>query len=292
MDPTIHSISRQVDSRAERSGEGGKRLSSAIKRFQRLKKSMLRATNSNHLSLSTKEGLEMQNLWAVILTVMLLSFASAAQSGSNSSSSAGAQTSPTAPQAAGNGKASGATAMLKDASFLAELSKSLDAKKLKAGDEVTAKTMDDISSGDQVLIRKGSKLVGHVTEAQPHSKENPESRLGIVFDKAILRDGKEIAFHGEILGYYPPTPVQGVSVMKSGDNPQDRAAGPYIDRSTGQVYTHNPNPTPDIPIGLTPHTSPLPLPGTDDLYLNHSVFKSAAHTVKLVGSAQLRIYVE
>ena len=67
----------------------------------------------------------------------------------------------------------------------AELSKSLDAKKAKPGDEVTAKLTQDVKADGKVVMHKGSRLVGHVTEAQAKSKENAESKLGIVFDKAV-----------------------------------------------------------------------------------------------------------
>ena len=76
----------------------------------------------------------------------------------------------------------------------AELTKSLDAKKAKRGDEVSAKATQDVKSNGQVVVRKGSKLVGHVTEAQARSKENAESKLGILFDHAILKDGSQVSF--------------------------------------------------------------------------------------------------
>src|SRR5206468_2055316 len=43
-----------------------------------------------------------------------------------------------------------------------------------------------------MVIPKGSKLVGHVTEASARGNGETESALGIVFDKAILKNGEEI----------------------------------------------------------------------------------------------------
>ncbi len=80
----------------------------------------------------------------------------------------------------------------------AELTKSLDAKKAKVGDEVTAKVTQDVKSNGQVVVRKGSKLIGHVTEAKARSQENSESNLGIAFDRAVLKDGQEVAFNAVI----------------------------------------------------------------------------------------------
>ncbi len=86
----------------------------------------------------------------------------------------------------------------------AELSKSVDAKKVKAGDPVEAKLIEDVKADGTVVLHKGSKLVGHVTEAEAGTKENAESRLGVLFDKAVLKSGQEIAFTGLILAIAPP----------------------------------------------------------------------------------------
>jgi len=74
----------------------------------------------------------------------------------------------------------------------ATLSQPVDAKKNKPGDQVTAKTTEATKSEGKVVIPKGSKLVGHVTECKQRSKEERESALGIVFDKAMLKNGEEI----------------------------------------------------------------------------------------------------
>jgi len=74
----------------------------------------------------------------------------------------------------------------------ATLSQPVDAKKNKPGDPVTAKTTEATKSEGKVAVPKGSKLIGHVTECKQRSKEEKESALGIVFDKAILKNGDEI----------------------------------------------------------------------------------------------------
>src|ERR1043166_9298015 len=98
----------------------------------------------------------------------------------------------------------------------AELSKSLDAKKAKPGDEVSAKLTQDVKSNGKVVLHKGSKLVGHVTEAQARSKENAESKLGIVFDKAVLKGGQEVAFNSVIQAVAPP--LQATSSLAGDEN--------------------------------------------------------------------------
>lgn len=76
--------------------------------------------------------------------------------------------------------------------FEATLTKSVDAKKCKQGDAVEAKATKDVKSEGQVVIPKGSKLIGHVTESKARAKGQSESRLGILFDKAVTKDGREI----------------------------------------------------------------------------------------------------
>lgn len=69
-----------------------------------------------------------------------------------------------------------------------QLSKTVDAKKAKTGDEVVATVTQDMktSSGD-VLVPKDTKVIGHVTEAQPRNKEQKQSELGIAFDHAVVK---------------------------------------------------------------------------------------------------------
>lgn len=85
----------------------------------------------------------------------------------------------------------------------ATLSKPVDASKNKPGDEVTAATAQDAKSGGQVVIPRGSKLIGRVTQAQPRSKGgsaggSSDSQLGIVFERAVLKDGREIPLNATV----------------------------------------------------------------------------------------------
>ncbi len=84
----------------------------------------------------------------------------------------------------------------------AELTKAVDAKKAKPGDPVTAVLVSDVLAHGKIVLRHDSKLLGHVTEAQIHSKDSPESRLGIVFDKVITKEG-EVPFESKLLAIRP-----------------------------------------------------------------------------------------
>ena len=103
---------------------------------------------------------------------------------------AGATSSTSAAAAAQNGQANAGLAS--GTALNAELSSPVDSKKCKPGDAVNAKTTEAVKSEGKAIIPKGSKLVGHVTQASARSKGEAESSLGIVFDRAILKNGEEI----------------------------------------------------------------------------------------------------
>jgi hypothetical protein len=109
---------------------------------------------------------------------------------------AGANASGTASQASKvsdkNAQVAGASQLHAGSTVQATLAKPVDAKKSKVGDEVLARTTYDVKSEGHVVIPKGSKLVGHVTEVKAQTKEQATSELGIAFDRAVLKNGTEI----------------------------------------------------------------------------------------------------
>lgn len=105
-----------------------------------------------------------------------------AQAGASSSTSAGAT--------AQNGQAN--AGLTSGTTFNAELSSPVDSRKCKPGDALNAKTTEAVKAEGKTVIPKGSKLVGHVTQASARAKGEAESSLAIVFDKAILKHGEEI----------------------------------------------------------------------------------------------------
>lgn len=69
-----------------------------------------------------------------------------------------------------------------------QVTKTVDAKKAKTGDEVVATVTQDLKTtkGD-VLMPKNTKVIGHVTEAQARNKELKQSELAIAFDRAVVK---------------------------------------------------------------------------------------------------------
>jgi hypothetical protein len=80
----------------------------------------------------------------------------------------------------------------------ATLSKRIDARKEKSGDQVVAKTTQDVRSNSGVVIPRGSRLIGHVTDARAKAKGDSESALGIAFDQAVLKNGQQIPLNASI----------------------------------------------------------------------------------------------
>jgi hypothetical protein len=80
----------------------------------------------------------------------------------------------------------------------ASLATSLDAKRSKAGDDVEVRTEEDIKQDGKVILKKGTHLVGHVALAQARASGQTQSQLGIVFDYAVLKNGRQIPFNASI----------------------------------------------------------------------------------------------
>lgn len=107
------------------------------------------------------------------------------------SASADTGTSASASATAGNNSIDIANGSRIDATLLT----TLDAKHCKPGQRVVAKTTQNVKQDGHVVMRKGTRLIGHVTEASARSKNHAESTLGVVFDHAVLRGGQEVPLH-------------------------------------------------------------------------------------------------
>jgi hypothetical protein len=74
----------------------------------------------------------------------------------------------------------------------AALTKSIDSKKLKPGDTVVVEATESTDQNGKPLIPRGTKIQGHVTQASSRAKGDAFSTVGMVFDKAVLKDGQQI----------------------------------------------------------------------------------------------------
>lgn len=147
----------------------------------------------------------------------------------------------------------------------AELKNSLDSKKLKPGDPVKLKTTEACRANGQIVLPKGSQLLGHVTQATVKGKGQNESTLGIALDKAILKNGEELPLSAVIQAManadigapapantMPNSPLgsAGGSVGMGGARPGISGGGnpttyPAPNPSNQPNPSNNPNPVPD-----------------------------------------------
>ena len=167
----------------------------------------------------------MRKFWIVLTCVSVLAIAAAAQTSAGEQSSASTSAGVSAGQQGASANASTSTDVNAGANpqssststeskagtgissnsnldsgttILATLTKSVDAKKAKQGDEVTARTTQNVVSNGNVVLPRGSKLIGHVTEVKAREKGQNESSLGIAFDKAVLKNGQEVPLQASI----------------------------------------------------------------------------------------------
>ena len=138
---------------------------------------------------------------------------------------------------------------------LAVLTKSLESKSATAGQELTWRTISDVVTNGATVIPRGSKLVGHVSEVATKGKDEPQSVLAIVIDKAVTTGGSEIPLQAIIAAIVAPQdkslssdPTYGM--MRSnepkmvGANPRDAASSGELPAgskaaSTAAVATAN-----------------------------------------------------
>ncbi len=172
----------------------------------------------------------------------------------------------------------------------AELTKSLDSKKLKEGDPVTGRITADLNMRDGGAIPRGSKLIGHVTEAKARSKGDAQSELGIVFDKISLPDGKDLTIKGSL---------QAVAPNPNSSSQQYSSAGPAMmpGHETGGSAATTPPPLPSMPnqgsSGPILNGQSKGVLGIRNLQMGeNSVLTSSGKEVKLDSGSQMMVYVE
>jgi hypothetical protein len=181
----------------------------------------------------------------------------------------------------------------------AELTKTVDAKKAKVGDPVSAILLADVLAHGKIVVRHDAKLLGHVTEAQVHSKDTPESRLGIVFDKVITKDG-EMPFQSLLLAIRPADrPV--VDVPNAPSPMSNSAQQPVQRQSPSPLGSNTPRRTnPSLGDPMKSHDREIAQTGPTDidgLSLSSpasggaQTIVSTQHTVKLESGVKIELRV-
>ena len=140
--------------------------------------------------------------------------------------------------------------------MLAELSKSLDAKKCKTGDKIEAKLTVDLLAHGQIVIPRNVKIMGHITGAKPQTKESPNSMVGIVFDRIIMKDGRELPMQATIQALGRPltlSPDDPMSPGRTNPSPGSQPPGAAGTVAAGPVSVQiTPN---NFPVNVGPKTT-------------------------------------
>jgi hypothetical protein len=157
----------------------------------------------------------MKNILLIMLLALVV-FAAAVAQNEPSPSAAGTSVPPSGQAAKAPAENGVGTALQQGSLIYAELSKSIDSKKAKVGDPVVARTTQAILSHGRIAVPKGARIIGHLTAAKAHTKDQPQAELGIVFDRAELKDGSQV-------------PLTSVSIQALGGIPSSS----MLDQSSG-----------------------------------------------------------
>src|SRR5690348_6856799 len=118
--------------------------------------------------------MKLRRSWAATIVTALFTVAGVAQvsaSGPAQASVAANSTVNQKAQTGGEASAGEPAAGLSGRTALqVELTHSLDAKKAKPGDSVEAKLTQDVKANGKVVLHRGAKLVGHISEVQARGK--------------------------------------------------------------------------------------------------------------------------
>jgi hypothetical protein len=160
--------------------------------------------------------------------------------------------------------------------MLVELTKPLKAKKLKVGDKVKAEVTQDVVSHGKVIIPVETKLIGHVTEVSTKDSGHPESRLGIVFDRILLKHYHDIDFQAVVQAVAQPVirrsrvdePSQMLPPSMLGGGMRDSTAAPSGRGSTSSRSSQSPGPSAST--SIAPLQAPLTVKESPSTHTNSS----------------------
>ncbi len=164
-----------------------------------------------------------------------------------------------------------------------QLETQIDVKKARVGDQILAKTTDDLNSNPPGLATRGCRIVGHVVEVAPHQGDSP-STLRIAFDKMILKNDSEMALPAMIqaVGFGDASLGTSEEVPQSSGAPGKYVGGRMPGANSGEVKLPF---TAKGAIGMSGVTLS---PGT----AQDSVLTSIKHNIKLESSMQMILRTE
>ena len=91
------------------------------------------------------------------------------------------------------------------ASAFAVFTTTVESKNATVGQELIFRTVADVIVKDVVVIPRGSTILGHVNDVRTKDKDQLQTAIAIVIDKAKRADGIEIALQAIIAAVAAPT---------------------------------------------------------------------------------------
>jgi hypothetical protein len=125
--------------------------------------------------------------------------------------------------------------------LVAELTNAISSKRAKVGDRVACIVSQDLVYHGKIVIPRNAKVLGRVTEVQASTKEHRESRLGLSFDRVLLKDKQELFFQNPaiVIALAPPIKRIFETNTKVDDLPvaMQKGAGAGAGSSSGPANT-------------------------------------------------------
>ena len=121
----------------------------------------------------------------------------------------GTATGAAASQASAAGKAASVhaqSAMAVRTAFRARLRSKLDTRHARVGQQVVAQTTAAVKEHGRVILPKGARLLGRVTAVQTAANSHARSSLGVVFDQAVLHNGRRLPMQATIAAIFAAQP--------------------------------------------------------------------------------------
>jgi hypothetical protein len=135
------------------------------------------------------------------------------------------------------------------ASVSAELTKRIDTKKAKVGDEVDVKTTSAAKFGDGTDLPKGTKLVGKVTDVHPQSNADKTSHVAFDFERAVMKDGHDVPVHAAVTSMMVSAqPVDNSAMMSPGSGGGGAGGGSSAGGSSGTGTASSAPSAPSMPM--------------------------------------------
>jgi hypothetical protein len=128
------------------------------------------------------------------------------------------------------------------AAVSAELTKRLDTKSAKQGDEVDARVTDAAKLPDGTELPRGTKLIGKVTDVKAKSKEDKSAHLAFNIDHAVLKDGKQVPVAVVMMSVTGPSQGATDAMMPgAGASPSSAGGSSGSSNSTGSSAPSTPS---------------------------------------------------